>query len=72
MNGAKLPDAPFARALRLTLRACRLRCPACGGGPVFDGWFAMRRAGRSLFLAFDLIFRPVADGDRDGPRPVPR
>lgn len=22
--------------------SCRLRCPRCGGGRLFDGWFAMR------------------------------
>ncbi|HXE57254.1 MAG TPA: DUF983 domain-containing protein [Gemmatimonadales bacterium] len=33
---------PLRRALRLLLRAVRLRCPDCGGGPVFDSWFRMR------------------------------
>lgn len=31
-----------ARTGILYLRALRLRCPACGGGPVFDGWFRMK------------------------------
>lgn len=26
----------------LYLRALRLRCPACGGARVFDGWFRMK------------------------------
>jgi uncharacterized protein (DUF983 family) len=26
----------------LAWRAVRLRCPNCGGGPVFDSWFRMR------------------------------
>ena len=29
------------RAHRLFLRAVRLRCPACGGGPVLLSWFRM-------------------------------
>ena len=136
MNVHPLPASPLGRALRLTARACLLRCPACGGQEVFEGWFTMRRScpscglrlergeegyvvgaymfniiaaellfavlflavvvwrwpsppwevleygglvlmvlapllfypfSRSLFLAFDLIFRPEADGDRDHP-----
>ena len=31
------------RAGRLLARAVRLRCPACGGGPLFVSWFRMRR-----------------------------
>jgi uncharacterized protein (DUF983 family) len=30
------------RALLLFSRALRLRCPACGGGPIFGGWFQSR------------------------------
>jgi uncharacterized protein (DUF983 family) len=29
-------------ALRLFGRALRLRCPNCGGGPIFRSWFRMR------------------------------
>lgn len=32
----------MARPLVLFARALRLRCPACGGGPLFKGWFDMR------------------------------
>ena len=27
---------------RTVFRSCRLRCPRCGQGRLFDGWFAMR------------------------------
>ena len=30
------------RYLRLFGRALRLRCPNCGGGPIFKSWFRMR------------------------------
>lgn len=30
------------RSLRLFGRALRLRCPNCGGGPIFRSWFRMR------------------------------
>ena len=41
----RLPS--LGRALRLTGRALRLRCPNCGGGPVLRHWFRMRdRCGR--------------------------
>jgi uncharacterized protein (DUF983 family) len=32
-----------ARGPRLFWRALRLRCPNCGGGPIFRSWFRMRR-----------------------------
>jgi len=139
VNAPRPAGSPVVRALRLTLRACLLRCPACGGGPVFDGWFTMRREcpscglrlergeegyvvgaymfniiaaellfaalflavvawrwpsppwealqyggvalmvaapflfypfSRTLFLAFDLVFRPAADGDRPDGSPT--
>lgn len=35
-------DRSPARIARLFLRAARLRCPNCGGGPVFRSWFRMR------------------------------
>lgn len=31
------------KAWVLFSRALRLRCPACGGGPLFDGWFKVRQ-----------------------------
>jgi uncharacterized protein (DUF983 family) len=33
---------PVKRALLLFWRALRLRCPNCGGGPIFRSWFGMR------------------------------
>ncbi|MEZ4456032.1 MAG: DUF983 domain-containing protein [Gemmatimonadales bacterium] len=33
---------PRPRALTLVTRALRLRCPNCGGGPLFSRWFRMR------------------------------
>jgi hypothetical protein len=34
----------FLRRVGLLLwRALRLRCPHCGGGPIFDSWLRMRR-----------------------------
>ena len=33
----------FQRAGLLFWRAARLRCPQCGGGPIFDSWLRMRR-----------------------------
>ena len=33
---------PVRRALLLFGRAIRLRCPNCGGGPIFRSWFRMR------------------------------
>lgn len=35
-----IPAAPPARAM--FARAIRKRCPLCGGGPLFSGWFRMR------------------------------
>ena len=35
-------ERPVKRALLLFWRAMRLRCPNCGGGPVFRSWFRMR------------------------------
>jgi uncharacterized protein (DUF983 family) len=34
---------PVRRALLLFWRAIRLRCPNCGGGPIFRSWFRVRR-----------------------------
>lgn len=31
-----------SRILRLFWRAMRLRCPNCGGGPLFESWFKPR------------------------------
>jgi uncharacterized protein (DUF983 family) len=33
---------PVRRTLLLFWRAIRLRCPNCGGGPIFRSWFRMR------------------------------
>lgn len=38
---------------RLYLRALRLRCPACGGRPVFVSWFRMCPSCPSCGLHFD-------------------
>ncbi len=35
------PPAPGRRLRDVYLRALRLRCPACGGGPVFVSWWRM-------------------------------
>jgi uncharacterized protein (DUF983 family) len=35
-------SSTLRRALRLFGRALRLRCPNCGGGPIFRSWFRMR------------------------------
>jgi uncharacterized protein (DUF983 family) len=40
--GLEMPAA--RRLLRLLGRAARLRCPACGGGPVMARWLKMRSA----------------------------
>ena len=40
MNG---PDPKSSyRAVQLFTRALRLRCPVCGGGPLFSSWLTMR------------------------------
>jgi uncharacterized protein (DUF983 family) len=33
---------PTLRLFVLVGRALRLRCPNCGGGPIFESWFRMR------------------------------
>jgi uncharacterized protein (DUF983 family) len=35
-------SSTLRRALRLFGRALRLRCPNCGGRPIFRSWFRMR------------------------------
>lgn len=35
-------ERSFERLLLLFWRALRLRCPNCGGGPIFDSWLRMR------------------------------
>ena len=37
-----LPDTPLARFLVGVGRAFRRRCPYCGGGAIFEGWFTLR------------------------------
>lgn len=41
------------RLRSLYLRALRLRCPACGGGPVFVGWHRMCPSCPNCGLRFD-------------------
>lgn len=38
---------------RIYLRALRLKCPACGGGPMFVSWFRMCPSCPSCGLRFD-------------------
>jgi uncharacterized protein (DUF983 family) len=62
----------MGRTLLLLARALRLRCPACGGGPIFGGWFQSRpacpRCGLRLereegyFLGAMLVNALVAEG----------
>jgi uncharacterized protein (DUF983 family) len=42
-----------ARARRAARRALTLRCPRCGGTPLFDGWFSMRTACALCGLRFE-------------------
>ena len=35
-------ERPVRHALLLFWRAIRLRCPNCGGGPIFRSWFRVR------------------------------
>jgi len=42
-----------SRALTFLFRACRLRCPNCGGGPLFSRWVKMRAACPSCHLLLD-------------------
>ncbi len=73
-----------SRVLLLFWRAVRLKCPNCGGGPLFHCWvkprahcpscglllergedgyqvapFVFFPFSKTLFLAFDLLFRPA-------------
>lgn len=41
------------RALRHVFRALRLRCPNCGGGPLFTRWVRMERACPRCHLVLD-------------------
>jgi len=43
----------MSRIPRLFLRAVRLRCPACGGGPVFVSWLRMCPSCPSCGINFD-------------------
>ena len=40
-SGARGVGGSITRGLQLFGRALRLRCPNCGGGPVFRSWFRM-------------------------------
>ena len=60
LRHARLPGTA-----RLFARAVRLRCPNCGRGKLFESWFRMHDHCpicrlKTLFLAFDLVFRPAA------------
>jgi uncharacterized protein (DUF983 family) len=35
-------ESPLVRTVRALARGARLRCPRCGGAPLFLGWFRMR------------------------------
>lgn len=41
------------RILVLSVRALRLRCPNCGGGPIFASWFRMRERCPQCGLGFE-------------------
>ena len=41
------------RILVLSVRALRLRCPNCGGGPIFASWFRMRERCPRCGLGFE-------------------
>jgi len=42
LRGESGINGAMKRALLLFGRALRLRCPACGGGPLYQGYFTMR------------------------------
>ncbi len=44
---------PVGWAARILDRGCRLRCPRCGGTPLFTGWFAMARSCALCDLRFE-------------------
>jgi uncharacterized protein (DUF983 family) len=62
-------------AARLLWRALARRCPVCGRGRMFDGWFSLRARcddcgfwyerdeEEDYWLAGDLIFRPLGVSD---------
>ena len=41
------------RVTRAMVRGIRLRCPRCGYGPIFRGWFAMAPSCRSCGFRFE-------------------
>lgn len=44
-EAVRVPDLPgggFTRVRTLAGRALRRRCPYCGGGGIFQGWFSLR------------------------------
>lgn len=44
-TGERLGEQEVSQPIgRLQQRALRLKCPACGGAPIFRGWFAMHDA----------------------------
>lgn len=38
----KLPDSGGARLVTAMSRAVRRKCPYCGGGKIFNGWFTLK------------------------------
>lgn len=46
-------DLSFGRIARLFWRAARLRCPNCGGGPLFSSWLRMRSICPACGLALE-------------------
>jgi uncharacterized protein (DUF983 family) len=46
-------EPPVRRAALVVRRALTLRCPRCGGGPLFRGWFAMAAECTMCGLTFE-------------------
>ena len=46
------PNCPSPSRLAAIARGARLRCPACGRGPLFRGWFAMHEACQAFGASF--------------------
>ncbi len=50
---AEPPQLESGRALTLLFRGARLRCPHCGGGPLFTRWLIMRESCPGCHLILD-------------------
>ena len=48
-----LPPRGGRRLLALVGRALRRRCPYCGGGGIFRGWFSLRERCPTCGVAFE-------------------